>query len=266
MEKDFIITGIPRSGTTLTTALANCLEDVVCLSEPREIGRIFNENLPKEQKLANFADYFEKVYIDIESGLPVENKVSIHTGNRPLTNYYTDKRSNSKRNTQYTYEAEIFNVSEGFMLGLKENSYFISFLKELSERYRVICVIRNPVNTILSWQSLNIPASRAEVPFGLRKYWPELKFNKDASLLDRQVELYKAYLDRIINNREKIVLYRYEDLIENVSMLEGIFERNFDKALPEIRKLPERSTDKHAEEVKKYVVKKIPFIKDFYDL
>ena len=76
MNRNLIITGIPRSGSTLTCSLLNRLPDVVALNETMNVGGL--PVLPDaESRVQAIADYFAEIRGAIErSGKAPELRVA----------------------------------------------------------------------------------------------------------------------------------------------------------------------------------------------
>ncbi len=82
---------------------------------------------------------------------------------RPLTNYFSP-RSPSPR--QYIGDALVPilrpGLSQDFLLGIKDNAAFTSMIPAILERpgFRVLAVVRDPVATLLSQQSVDLPIAQ----------------------------------------------------------------------------------------------------------
>lgn len=227
-SKDIIITGIPRGGTTLATALLDNLEDVICLSEPSWQNKWF-KNIKDINVLKNLVAHdFKKIRKQIIDGSPIKD--IRNKDGTPITNYFNANSSGQRINVSEQHEV-IFQVKdENFLLGMKHNAHYTSILPQLIETnlYSIIAIVRHPVPTILSWKSLNLPISHGRLPAG-EKHWKELRNitrSKDKSLL-QLIRIYDLFCQRYLELSKDIHLLKYEEIIKNPFLFEQITGRTF---------------------------------------
>lgn len=159
-----LITGLPRSGTTLTAWLMNQAENCVAL----------NEALPVHEWLSMNR---EEITIHLKH-LLTENRQKILTekmaimkqaGNELPTNSYagytneTGLRQSIVSLGQVTVQKEL---DEHFLLVVKHNAAFAALLPNLCHTYPFLGIIRNPLAVLLSWQTLEIPVKFGKLPMG----------------------------------------------------------------------------------------------------
>jgi hypothetical protein len=147
-------------------------------------------------------------------------------------------------------------ANEELLMAVKHNEPFSSVLSELCSinEVRIVALIRHPIATILSWQDRGIPLSRGHLSSGYR-FWPEAFAIRDAgkSVLEVQARIYELYCTRYLENRDRIAIVKYEDLIADAGILErftgrtlcggsGIIKANLNR--------PNHQKDSHIAQVK----------------
>lgn len=217
--QNIILTGIPRGGTTLAAALIDKAPNSACFSEPA-ICLELQERCPDAGSFADgMVDLFDRMRLTLGSGGSIMDRRS--PDGDVVTNYFSSAQSGTDRKQNYReIPRSIASISEDFVLGIKHNGLFSSALKELRDRpnLRVICLVRNPVPVLRSWDSLDLPVREGRLP-SAEKYWPEL-LNESVSVgrsqLQRQLDLYLALVERYVMSGSKI--FRYEDIVRNPSI------------------------------------------------
>lgn len=203
--KNIILTGPPRSGTTLTCNLLNKLPGIVALHEPMNL-KMFPD---RESGLQNIDKFFAQMRTMIlDEGQAISK---IKEGKIP-----TNPFSEGKRNRESVVKKGRFSIDKklrpDFKLIIKQNAHFTFLLEELKEQYPCYTVIRNPLATLASWNSIKAPVSRGNLTV-LKGIDPVLyqRLENIPVLIDRQLEL----LDEIFNTysvlRDEEII-RYEEI------------------------------------------------------
>ncbi|AEP31195.1 sulfotransferase domain-containing protein [Brumicola nitratireducens] len=205
----YLITGIPRSGTTLCCHILNQQNNIVALHEPINPSQL-NLNSSNVVKVVSqkYNDFQQALYQGTEfehgdnAGLEIDNPVglSVVKGKREVI----AKRGKIKVPKYIGKDIQLF---------IKQNALFTAFLSELSEHFNVTCIVRNPVDVLLSWWTVNLPVSKGSLPAGE---------NNDASLkqvlssqkdeLQRQLIIYQWFARQFVAANSTII--RYEDIIK----------------------------------------------------
>jgi len=227
--KNLIISGIPRSGTTLVASLINNMNGGICLSEPNNHVKWIAISKNRQ----DYTDRIEKDFFNIRDRIQRREKIynRVKKDGSVITNYFNErgKRRYVLRPIDYK---DIFNgelVEEEIILGFKHNAHYTSVLPELVERHiGIILIIRNPISTLLSWRRLNLPISKGRLPAGER-FWPKLKEISLSSknLLTKQTKIYNEFC-RVYFEYEKldnVLLVKYEDVLKNKDILYDVFKR-----------------------------------------
>jgi hypothetical protein len=227
MLKTHLITGIPRSGTTLlTSTLASSLEAVV-FSEPNWLKPIRAEAATAQSFTDLFVKKIDTLRNDIKNKQFIELKSSQFQSGQP-SNYYI-RGENGKIISDKSEQAVKLNpdlCQATFVI--KSNAQFTACLNQLinTGAFSIHCIVRNPVAVVMSWRSLNIPVSNGNMKIA-EKYHPEyLTYIESANnLLEKQVLMADWFFCEYQKYHDSINLITYESLINELSQ---IIEQQFD--------------------------------------
>lgn len=216
MPKNYLITGLPRSGTTLLTSLLSENMEAVTFSEPEWLKEVransnnckkFSEEL--DEKLENLRN-------DIKQGKPVPIKVSRF--NQGLPQNYYHRNNQGEILTDKKESPVIFpeNYAEKPFI-IKSNAQFTACLDELvrHENYKIICMMRNPISVIMSWRSLDLPVSRGNMKVAEKYYKSFVNEIESDSLLHKQVLMANWFFKQYTAYQDVVSIIKYETLIEN---------------------------------------------------
>lgn len=205
-----LITGLPRSGTTLTVKLLNDLPDCVAMAEPLPVGRMSRD--PE-----TFADEVAAFAAETRARALREGQVrSKAVAGRIAGNFVTraDAGTGGKRRS----EARLRDVavdkplSPGFRLCIKHPAAFTALADVLARRFPFYACLRAPLGVLAAWQTVDMAVSRGRLPMAER-YDPALAARLDAlpDALDRQVAILQYCLETYARLPAERVL-RFEDL------------------------------------------------------
>lgn len=205
-----IITGLPRSGTTLLCHLLNKLPDTVALHEPLHTAGL------KNSSTADIIDVIQRFFLSQrEQILSTGTAISKVMGSRVPSNPLSDELKDGSRIPLIDGRTmAVDNVrSEGFDLYIKHPAMFSAMLPELSQHFQCFVGIRNPLAVLLSWATTEMPVSRGRAP-AAEMIDPSLARRLDAidDALDRQIVLMDFFFRRYSESRN-LTLIRYEDVI-----------------------------------------------------
>jgi hypothetical protein len=159
---DVVLTGVPRSGTTLTCHLLNQLDDVVALHEPMDVGAI--GTLPPSQRLDRIAAFFvEQRRSLLETGAAVTKNIGGEVPKNPIGEIKNDK---GLRLSLGSHGSIAFNKSlpRDFTLAIKHPGYFTAELRLLVDHFPTFAVVRHPLSVLASWASCELPVHYGRAP------------------------------------------------------------------------------------------------------
>lgn len=192
---DYIVTGIPRSGTSLMSTILSLSEDSFCFNEIH-------------YKVTTLPSFFLEMRNRIDAGLPVVNKIN-HKGK--LT-------SDTQRQDGIKYsEMYVSGKKNPVKLGSKVNVPYLNSIEQITELgYKIVAMIRAPDFTLASWNDVkvsNIPEANVIGP-SQHKRWDMFSFSNE-SKLERQLIIWEYY-EHIINSlSSNTLIVNYESLLKN---------------------------------------------------
>ncbi len=243
-KKNILITGIPRSGTTLVTATIHAIPNCVALGEPDELKTILKLSASSSDFAERLQTFLQSVRRKILDGVPIPMRVD-KTTQRVSSNYFERFGKRGEAQTVKTFEirdAVIHVPNDDFTLCVKNNAQFTSCLSSLSRlpEISIIAVIRDPVASLLSWRSLNMPVSSGRLPAGERFSTELKKIAKLPDALLRQVKILDWFFANFYRCRDDIHIIRYEDFIANPDLLRQFIAVPEDHVFPKHRSMNKR--------------------------
>lgn len=229
-----VLTGVPRSGTTLTCHLLNELPETVALHEPMK---------PRSLKTLKTADVacnaIEDFFFETRRSL-LENRTAIskHVEGKVPDNPYADQFSGSFRKSRAKHgKIQIEQaLSADFLLCIKHPALFTALLDQLVDRFLCFAVIRNPLAVLTSWNSVNAPVRRGRGP-SAEIFDTELAQNLDKieDNTARQIHLLSWYYAKYRDTLKPSAIVRYEDIVSShgrcltvISPRATILDRSFE--------------------------------------
>ena len=220
---NIILTGIPRSGTTLSCALLNQLPDVLALVEPMDITLLLAQTDATARR-----EYMTQYFSSVRCDLLNKGKVATNIVAEQGTNTFSDSRSDGgsgsgistgKRKASLIKRGTISrdkHYGKDFRLVIKHPNAFSALLPELSSAFTCFAIIRNPLSILASWHSLDHPLSRGHAPMA-EAFDAVLQSQLDAESddLNRQLILldwfYRQYHEFLAADH----IIRYEDVVKS---------------------------------------------------
>lgn len=241
---NLLLTGLPRSGTTLLTALLDDPPRSVALGEPRWQAQWRHRNLPDPEAFAGYlAEDFARVRAALLCGEPVEDRIA--TDGRPLTNYL----QGGTRGFALRARREEALVP-GFRLVMKWPALYTAVLPALtaSGNFRIIALLRHPLATLRSWNATDFPIARGRLPAG-EPFWPELAAvcGSERPLAEKQARIWELFAARYLALADRITLLRYEDLVADPAAVAASLGLDF-AAVPVTAATPRATGDDGAEQ------------------
>lgn len=216
IPRNVILTGIPRSGTTLTCHLLNKLPDTVALHEP--LVPLDLIGYPKPNLISFVVDYFKEQRKQIlETATAVSKSFGGQVPDNPVSGVdsLTGKRIRVLDGRLIHIDKSL---SKEFYLAIKQPAFFTAILPDLvaSEALNCFAVIRNPLSVLLSWNTVEMPVARGRVP-AAEAFDSNLKNHLDSinDVHDRQVFLLDWFFRQYLNYLPTKNTLRYEETIHS---------------------------------------------------
>lgn len=213
---DLLITGLPRSGSAAVGALVDHLPDTVCLNAPPwQVTFAKNpvERLPFCKWLAGDALWAREQLL---RAIPLPDHRA--EDGTPLMDGRNDARQ--PRNDDGTPKEIHFTrprLTHGFTLAMRHTTLYTSVLPQLLDftDFRVLAVLRHPLDVCQSWLKLPQPLLAAGNPPGIARFWPEALavLQGPGSDADRFALLYELYVQRYHELAPRVQMARYEDMM-----------------------------------------------------
>lgn len=161
MPDAVILTGAPRSGTTLVCSLLNRLPDVVALNETMDIGALaaMDGNAVRAAAVARYLAEVRQAVV--ERGEMPERRLRGAGDNMFIASSAGQRRWAG---------AAVASIPVGkplrrdFTLVLKHPNAFAALLPDLRRRFDCWAVVRNPLAVLASWHSLDHPIRQGHAP------------------------------------------------------------------------------------------------------
>src|SRR3954466_16311999 len=237
--RNVLITGTPRSGTTLLCSLLNKLPNMVALHEPMNVWEF-----PKCPDAPAIADVIERFCADTRKSL-LENGVAVskHVGGLIPDNVAADQVNRSGIRLRHTEHGPVRidkPLSDKFALAIKHPVAFTALLGTLVDRFECVAIIRNPLSMLASWNSLAwLNVRNGHAPIGEKldaQLQQELAAEPD--VFERQIHILEWFYNRFRQYSSQNAVIKYEDLIKSGG-------RELAPFFPEADRLEESSVSKN---------------------
>ena len=212
--RNVLITGTPRSGTTLLCSLLNKLPNTVALHEPMNVWEF-----PNCPDAAAIAEVIQRFCSDTRKSL-LENGVAVskHVGGLIPDNVAADQVNRSGTRLRRTEHGPVKidkPLSEDFALAVKHPVAFTALLETLSKRFECLAIIRNPLSMLASWNSLAwLNIRNGHAPIGEKldaQLRQELADQPD--VFERQIHIVEWFYKRFRQFLPDTAILKYEDVI-----------------------------------------------------
>lgn len=206
-----ILTGLPRSGTTLLCLLLNAAPDTIAMAEP-----MTNQGEQTADQL--FAGV--PPFIDAARRTALEQRIFLsQTVDGQLTDNFLvapavgspEMRQSRATRTEVAIDKPL---STDFSLFIKHPDRFSAIVPQLVATFPVFALVRHPLAVLASWQTADMAVYHGRMP------WCELTFPDLAERLDaipdripRQVEILRFLFDLYERHVGSDGIVRYEDIL-----------------------------------------------------
>lgn len=214
-ESNVILTGLPRSGTTLTCHLLNTLPDTVALHEPMQ-GRHVAGDVDDEERCRTI----ERFFAEQRASILAHGRAASRTFNGVIPdNPFGDALTDAGWRRHLDAKGEIAvdrELNPDFMLVVKHIASFTAMLAALVQRFRVYAVIRNPLAVLGSWSTLDAPLREGHVgPAERLDADLRAKLATYGDPIDRQIHLLGWFFEQFHRHLPASTVITYEALVES---------------------------------------------------
>ena len=214
-SRTWLLSGIPRSGSSLCCRLADKLPGVVGLSEP--IGRDLSASAADAESACTLIERFverTRARAIAEGMVP-----TVHVDGRLDDDRVTDEAPEGGLRRRRGVQGQIALATElapDFGLLIKHNALFAALLPQLAGRFNCLAIVRNPLAVLTSWQTVDLPVGRGRIPAG-EQFDDALRTALDAEpdRLRRQVRVLDWFFQRYDAHLDARKVIRYEDLVDS---------------------------------------------------
>lgn len=212
-NNDILLTGIPRSGTTLICALLNRTPDCVALNEPMNVGALL-QAADADGRIGVIEAFFQEQRTSILEEKTALARITTGLLDDNTFQHELDEKGLRKSSLALNKVRVDKNLDEDFNLVVKHPNVLTAMLDEIVDRFICFAVIRHPVSVLASWNTLPIALRDGHAPMAEkldRVLQTDLercgdRWERQVRLLDWYYERYSALLppERIIRYEEVI--------------------------------------------------------------
>lgn len=214
-----LLTGLPRSGTTLCCHILNQHANTLALMEPMSPVD-FNPSLGRQHAVTQVVDFGQSVREQVLTRGTAPSRVK--DGSIPENPVAYNVSESGLRQLEVSLGVlDLSNkpLDETFVLTIKHNALFTALLPELQAALPVFAVVRNPLSVLASWNSVDLPVNQGRVPAG-EMFDPILVDRLDATedRVSRQLILLEWFCSQFRTYLPGNIL-KYEEFIVRPSLV-----------------------------------------------
>ena len=211
--QNLLITGIPRSGTTLTCWLINQLPNSVALAEPMNVSELTKSSDTNAQ-LLEIDRFIEEVRHLALMGQPLPGKVIKGGGSNSFPSTPGGHRRSMVIGSARVEVSKL--LRPDFLLAIKHPNAFAALLPALTERFECCATVRNPLSVLASWETIEAPVHRGHAPYAEATDLDlQATLGSLSSVIDRQLALLDWYFRTFTSVLPSSRVIRYEDVISS---------------------------------------------------
>ncbi len=213
----WLLSGIPRSGSSLCCRLAGGLPNTVALSEPMRQDA-FNGADTREAAGQCIEDFAARARAQIKA----EGRAPSTQVDGGLDDNMVARLPSAGLRPRRAGQGEIAvrkPLSSDFTLFIKHNALFAALLPTLARSFHCLALVRNPVAVLASWQTVDLPVNRGRIPAGER-FDPGLRnaLSDEPDTLRRQVIALNWFFAAYGKCLDSGHILRYEELVSSRAM------------------------------------------------
>ena len=213
--RTWLLSGVPRSGTSLCCRLAGNLPDTVALSEPIRRKAFGGMDTP-HGACARIGDFAEQARAGILAGRRASSvQVDGRLDDNRTASRHTDAGLRRLR-AEWGELAIDKPLSPRFTLLIKHNALFAALLPRLTDSFSCLGLVRNPLSVLASWQTVALPVHRGRIPAG-EELDRDLHraLEREPEVLGRQLIVLDWFFGQFHAHLDPENVIRYEDVVES---------------------------------------------------
>lgn len=213
-ERNIVLTGPGRSGTTLTCHLLNKLPNTIALAEPLSPRR-FEEQMPDYEAVC---DELEKIYLQIRRRALQEGVVRTKHVGGVVPDNTKAKVGGVRQRVAFKGDIPVGkDLDKDFFLGIKQPGMFTALLPSLAKRFPCYAIVRNPLAIIASASSIQANKKRTNPSAKMRYdagYRRQIEEDRQAGTdgMGQQLKGMHYNFERYESSLPRENIIRYEDI------------------------------------------------------
>lgn len=225
MMDNILLTGIPRSGTTLTCKIFNSLDNVLALVEPIDMRELIERDNTADQ-----VEYILQYCATVREQVSRHENISMKIVSGEKTNTFAVSIAGQRRKSAIVRVAPVAINKEfnpDFQLILKHPNAFAALLPQLIKSFTCYAIVRNPLSVLGSWNSLDHPLSKGHAPMA-EQFDVDLKARLAdiADEKERQITLLDWYYRQFNEYLPADYVIKYESIIDtNGQVLSDLLDK-----------------------------------------
>ncbi len=162
--ENWVFTGIPRAGTSVSTRLLGSLPNTVALNEPLQL-KDFQYYSDPAMALQFIRQRYQAIrkQVEVRGTAPAVNLAGAQGDARVQAADGTGLRQPQGAVSDVEVSAQ-----PGFRLVIKQNALFTALLHGLTDDFECLALVRNPLEVLASWQTVDLAINRGSLPGGER--------------------------------------------------------------------------------------------------
>ena len=212
---DVILTGLPRSGSTLTCHLLNRCADVIALHEPIAIPQLALTH-SGDDLVGCIGQFYRDTRRSLLEG---RRAVSKTVGGSVPDNTFGEARSGREnlRHSLATHGEVSFAgkvLTADFTLAVKHNAGFTALLDRLVKQFPCYGIVRNPLAVLASWNSVHLAVQQGRIPAGEQiDACLRAALGRIDDRHERQFYILEWFFERFARLLPRGSILRYEDMV-----------------------------------------------------
>lgn len=213
LKYNIALTGVPRSGTTLTCHLLNKVTNTVALHEPMDVFE-----LPHLKNDKSRIDTIKAFFKNTRDSLMTRGvALSKHHNQKVPDNPIASEKEGTQPRRSIVERSEIpisKPLNSNFYLVIKHPGAFTALLPHLQSEFACFAVIRNPISVLASWNSVELLVSQGHAPI-VEQLNPKLAqaLNQKQDKVDRQLFLLSWFFEQYASYLPSKAILRYEETV-----------------------------------------------------